>query len=343
MKLELSDNDVLELKILHRAERDRKKCDRIKAILMFNKGYSAVEIGTVLLIDENTVSGWKDRYLKRKNTQEWLRTQCIGYQGKLDKDQESQIDTYVQENLVSDARQVQSFIKKEFKKTYTISGVIELLHRLGFNYKQTTLMPAKIDPEKQAQFKSAYDEFKKNLKEDEVLLFLDGVHPQHNTKCSRAWIKIGEQKQIKSNSGRRRLNISGAYDPISQDILVREDKPINAETVMAFFKQIEAAYPSKASIYVIADQAPYYQNKDVKKYLETSRVELIALPTYSPNLNLIERLWKLMRKKVINNIYYEKFADFKHAILAFFSNDSLEFKAELRLFIGLDLHLLHSP
>ena len=88
-------------------------------------------------------------------------------------------------------------------------------------------MPAKIDPEKQAQFKSAYDEFKKNLKEDEVLLFLDGVHPQHNTKCSRAWIKIGEQKQIKSNSGRRRLNISGAYDPISQDILVREDKTIN--------------------------------------------------------------------------------------------------------------------
>ena len=60
MKLELSNNEVLELKILHRAERDRKKCDRIKAILMFNKGYSAVEIGTVLLIDENTVSGCKD-------------------------------------------------------------------------------------------------------------------------------------------------------------------------------------------------------------------------------------------------------------------------------------------
>ena len=77
MKLKLSDNEVLELKILHRAERDRKKCDRIKAILMFNKGYSAVEIGAVLLIDENTVSGWKDRYLNRKNTQEWLRTQCF--------------------------------------------------------------------------------------------------------------------------------------------------------------------------------------------------------------------------------------------------------------------------
>ena len=155
MKLELSDNEVLELKILHRAERDRKKCDRIKAILIFNKGYSAVEIGGVLLIDENTVSGWKDRYLNRKDTQEWLLTQCIGYQGKLSEDQETEVDKYVQKNLISDARQVQSFIKKGFQKTYTISGAIERLHRLGFNYKQTTLMPAKIDPEKQAQFKDA--------------------------------------------------------------------------------------------------------------------------------------------------------------------------------------------
>ena len=149
-----------------------------------------------MLIDKNTVSGWKDRYLNRKDTQEWLLTQCIGYQGKLSEDQETEVDKYVQKNLISDARQVQSFIKKGFQKTYTISGAIERLHRLGFNYKQTTLMPAKIDPEKQAQFKDAYDAFKKNLEEDEVLLFLDGVHPQHNTKCSRAWIKIGEQKQI---------------------------------------------------------------------------------------------------------------------------------------------------
>ena len=130
MKLELSNNEVLELKTQHRAERDRKACDRIKAILMFNKGYTAVEIGEVLLIDENTVSGWKYRYLNRKNTKEWLLTQCIGYQGKLSKDQAMQVDDYVQKNLVSDSRQVQSFIKKEFQKTYTISGVIELLHRL---------------------------------------------------------------------------------------------------------------------------------------------------------------------------------------------------------------------
>ncbi len=111
------------------------------------------------------------------------------------------------------------------------------------------------------------------------------------------------------------------------------DQTINAETVIAFFKQIESAYPNKATIYVIADQAPYYQNKDVATHLKTSRIELIPLPAYSPNLNLIERLWKLLN---------EKFADFKLAILKFFSNNSPEFKAELRQFIGLELHLLNS-
>ena len=97
-------------------------------------------------------------------------------------------------------------------------------------YVQANLIPAKINFQKQAEFKEAYDEFKDNLKEDEALLFLDGVHPQHNTACSHAWIKIGEEKQIKSNSGRQRLNISGAYNPLTQDILVREDKSKRSTT-----------------------------------------------------------------------------------------------------------------
>ena len=209
-------------------------------------------------------------------------------------------------------------------------------------YVQANLIPAKINFQKQAEFKEAYDEFKDNLKEDEALLFLDGVPPQHNTACSHAWIKIGEEKQIKSNSGRQRLNIRGAYNPLTQDILVREDKTINSDSIIALFRQVEEFYPNRATIYAISDQAPYYTNKEVKKYLESSRIEIIFLPTYSPNLNLIERLWRLMRKKMISSIYYEKFADFKRAILDFFANNSREFKAELKQFIGLDLHLLNS-
>lgn len=344
MELTLTEEEQHELKQMHRREKDGKKRDRIKAILLFSKGYTASQIAEILLVDSNTVTEWKERYEARteKNSTEWLRMQILGYQGKLSKDEQTQVETYVQANLVVDAKQVIRFIHETFGESYTISGVTEVLHRLGFAYKKTTLVPAKMDIEKQAEFKRLYDEFVSNIKEDEAVLFLDAVHPQHNTKCAYAWIKIGEEKQIKSNSGRKRLNISGAYNPYTQDILAREDKTVNADTVIAFFKQIEEAYPNKATIYAIADQAPYYQNKDVKKYLETSRIEVMSLPAYSPNLNLIERLWKLLRKKAINTTYYEKFADFKEAVLGFLSGNSETFKAELRQFIGTELHLLNA-
>ena len=71
---------------------------------------------------------------------------------------------------------------------------------------------------------------------------------------------------------------------------------------------------------MIADDARYYRNCALKEYLEFSRINLICLPPYSPNLNLIERLWKYFRKKFLYNKYYETFAEFKERAMAFFAN-----------------------
>ncbi|MCL6756589.1 MAG: transposase, partial [Candidatus Rhabdochlamydia oedothoracis] len=70
----------------------------------------------------------------------------------------------------------------------------------------------------------------------------------------------------------------------------------------------------------VPSNAAYYRSKIVADYLKTSRVEIKFLPPYSPDLNLIERLWRFMNKKVRNNRYYEKFLDFNTAIYAFFEN-----------------------
>jgi transposase len=340
MKLNLTEEEVQNLKQLHREQKDGKKRDRIKAILMLYDGYTAQEIAKVLLLNENTITGWKKRYLNRKDAIDWLANQCVGYQGKLSACEEKALESYVETSLINDSKQIQVFIRQEFGKNYSKSGVIELLHRLKFTYKQTTLIPSKHDPEKQAEFKRLYDEFIVNLKQDETCVFMDGVHPQHNTKCSHAWVKIGKEKQIKSNSGRRRLNIEGAYNPETQDIIFNDVKTISSENIIINLKKIETFYPNKATIYAICDGAGYYHSEEVKDYLKTSRIEIIKLPAYSPNLNLIERLWKLMRKKKINNFYYEKFKDFKGAVFDFLSNDSEEFKEELKQFIGYKLHLL---
>ena len=251
MRIDLREKEIEDLKILQQKYKtDQRKSDRIKAILMLNDRYSAEETGSVLMVNINTITGWKKRYLNGRNGLDCLLNRYEGYLGKLTEKKEEIITDYVSQNIISDSKQVQQFIKNQFEIDYSRTGVKELLHRLGFTYKQTTLIPAKYNPEKQAAFKEAYDEFVPNLKEDETLVFMDGVHPQHNTKCSHAWIKVGEEKRIKSNSGRNRITISGAYNPDTQDIIFTEvKKTLKGETLIPHLQKIEAYYPNKATIY----------------------------------------------------------------------------------------------
>jgi len=103
---------------------------------------------------------------------------------------------------------------------------------------------------------------------------------------------------------------------------VQEDKTLNANSTIAFFKRIEAAYPTMNKVHIFADNAPYYKNKEVKKHIKTSKIVLHYLPPYSPNLNPIERLWKWMKERVMYNTYYEDFDAFRNAVLGFLQSVS---------------------
>ena len=136
---------------------------------------------------------------------------------------------------------------------------------------------------------------------------LHGTHPQHNTHCAHGWIKRGQNKEIKTNSviqlgGRQRVNINGvvnAHDPT--DVVIEESSSINAQSTIALLKKLEQKNKSLQRIFVVADNARYYRNRKVKAFLETSKVQIIFLPPYSPNLNLIERLWRFLKKIVLYN------------------------------------------
>lgn len=245
---------------------------------------------------------------------------------------------YLTANIILNVKQVIAYIKDHFGTSYSLSGMKDLLHSLGFSYKQLILFPSKADIEKQKQFVLAFEQLNQNLAEDEAIVFIDGVHPQHNTKSSKAWIQKGTEKYIPTNTGRQRININGAYNPNNQDVIIREDPSINAQSTIKLFEKIQQKYAYKNAIYAIADNAKYYRSKLVKKFLENSKIKLIFLPSYSPNLNLIERLWKYLRKEVINTTYYPKFEQFKIAIQEFFENIDSK-KDELKQFIGINFHI----
>jgi len=149
---------------------------------------------------------------------------------------------------------------------------------------------------------------------------MDGVHPTHNVMPSYGWIKKGEDKEVKSNTGRQRINLNGLYCPLDNEIIIRDDNTINSQSTIKLLQEMEKKHPELDKIYVIRDNARYYTAEIVKDFLENSKIEFIALPSYSPNLNLIERLWKLFKKKTLYNKYYNSFLKFKNAVFDFFEN-----------------------
>lgn len=335
----LTAQEITDLKALHRSADHRREADRIKAIILAHDGYSGREIARILLIDEDTVTAWKGKFEASSTVADYLMDGYVPYRGKLKEAQKVEVASFVDAGIIPDAGLITTFIADRFKKSYTNAAAVDLLHRLGFSYKQTTLIPSKYDLKKQKEFVKTYRKLEENLGKDETILFVDGVHPQHNTSPSKAWIRRGLEKLIKSNTGRKRLNINGAYNPATHEVIVHEDFTINAQTTIRFFEKVEAYYADKAAIYAIVDNATYYRNKDIKKYLEHSRIVLIFLPPYSPNLNLIERLWKFMRKKLLKSWYYDTFAAFKTAVLNFFEGIAAH-ADELKSFIGTEFHLL---
>lgn len=339
MKIELTQAEYGELKAMHKKTKDGRERDKIKAVGMLADGYTLEQVARVLFLDCETISSWRDSFMKRKTVNDWLGYKYVSYAGKLTLSELTQVKDYVSENVISDSKQVTQFIKKTFGKNYSPSGITTVLNRLGFVYKKTTLVPSKYDPIRQAEFKKDYEELEANLGGREAILFMDGVHPQHNTTCTNAWILKGEAKEIKSNTGRQRVNLNGLYNPHTQEALAHESKTINAEAIVASLQKAEAFYKDKDTLYIVLDNAKYYRNELVTEYLKTSKCIFLFLPPYSPNLNLIERLWKFMRKKIINNKYYEKFAGFRENIDTFLKNIPNQ-RDELRQFIGTKLHLL---
>ena len=159
---------------------------------------------------------------------------------------------------------------------------------------------------------------KEAKRKEDPILYMDGVHPQHNSHPDYGWLPRGKESELKANTGRQRVTLNGALNSETNDIHVRAEQVLNSANTVEYFKGIEAAYPEAKRIYISLDNAGYYRGKKIKSYLENSKIELLYLPPYAPNLNLIERVWKFFKKKVLASRYYESFLEFKTACLQFF-------------------------
>jgi transposase len=314
---ELSTKEIADLERRHRLLRDKRQADRVKAVIALSKGWSAAQIAEILLFDEKTSRQYFDRY-RQGGIQALLDDNYSGAEPKLSEHQMSELEDYLEEHIMPHAKSVIAHIKKQYRVSYSVSGVTDLLHRLGFSYKKPTHVPGKQDPEKQHAFLGEYEQIKAGKGENDPLYFADATHPQHNSVPSYGWIKKGQEKELKANCGRQRLNINGAINIETLEPTTGFYDTINADSTIDLFSKIETKHPDAKAIYIIVDNARYYRSCLLKEYIEGTKIKLIFLPPYSPNLNLIERYWKFFKKKVLNNYYYETFEEFQQACKNFF-------------------------
>ena len=312
----------------HSCEHEGKYRDRIKAIVLLDEGWSYEQIAKALLIDHKTIRRNYEIYIT-EGIDELLTINYSGKDSFLTSMQQKELQKHLEDTIYLSSAEVSAYVKKTYQREYSNKGMTSLLHRLGFAYKKPKLVPGKADKEKQKAFIEKYRELKKHLKAEDKILFMDGAHPQHNSKPAYGWFKKGKKAQILSNTGRKRVNINGVLDAENAEAIITSSESINAESTIELFKKVESNYPAAKNITIICDNAPYYRSRLVSEYLEKSKIKLEFLPPYAPNLNLIERLWRFMHKKVTYNKYYESYDIFKNKILEFFENIE-KFKKDLK-------------
>jgi len=333
----LSKQEIAELEKYHRSLRDKHQADRVKAVIALANGFSAAQVAKILLFDERTSRNYFERY-QQGGVTALLEDHYPGAEPKLQEHQLGTLNEYLQEHILPDAKAVIAHIERQYGVHYTLGGVTDLLHRLDFSYKKPTHVPGKQDPVRQQAFLKDYDRLKARKGENDPIYFADATHPQHNSIPSYGWIKKGQEKELKANCGRQRLNINGAINIETLESTVRFYETINAQSAMDLFARIEAQHPLAKKIYIIVDNARYYHSRWLKKALKGTKIKLIFLPPYSPNLNLIERYWKFFKKKILNNCYYETFEEFLRACESFFRKRK-KYLPELKTLLTENFHI----
>lgn len=313
----LTKDDARELVRIHARTKKRNEADRIKSVLLLDKGWTYGDIKEALLLDETTVRRYRDRYLEG-GIDGLLKTGFLGGTCKLTAEQRSALFSHLCEVTYLDSADIRAYVEQTFHVRYSVSGIKALLHSIGMSYKKPKAVPAKACKEEQVDFIQRYNQ---ECKKDAIMYFMDGTHPTYNSMPAYGWIPKGLDLELKSNSGRDRININGAINCQTMDGVFDFTHSVDAQSTIGLLEAILERHVGEERVWVICDNARYYRSVIVQEWLANQNVvELVFLPAYAPNLNLIERLWKFFKKKVMYNTYHETLDDFKEAAHSFFCN-----------------------
>jgi transposase len=273
--------------------------DEKRIMAELNVSYNTIKKYSRLLESGKLAYLFEDRNYKPKSEMEAYRDEIMA---ELDK------------NPARTLREAANTIEKVTGLKRSLPQVRNFLKKNGYRVLKVCLVPAKANPEEQRSFlETILKPLISHAEEGKIqLFFVDAAHFVQGGFIGQLWSKV--RILIKSTSGRSRYNVLGALNFATKRMeIIANDSYITSAQVLMLIDKLINEYPN-CVIKLIMDNARYQRCKLVMEYAAARGVEIIFLPTYSPNLNLIERVWKFVKSEVLNAAYIGTFADFKDTI-----------------------------
>ena len=313
---------ALDRQVLIRIARDglaeHRVARRANAIILLDRGWSCERVGAALLLDDDTVRDWHRAY-ERGGVEGLKSFDHEGGASRLTDEQAIALGDWIDAHCPRSTRTIGAWLRRSFGLSYSRSGLIALLHRLGFDYRKPEAMPRGLDDAKQQAFIDAYENLLNTMGLDEAVVFVDAVHPTHQVRPAGCWARKDVAVAVEQTTGRDRLNIHGAINLETGQTQILAVEKVNALSFIKLLGEIEGTHTAMRLIHVFVDNASYHKAEVVKEWLAAAgrKIVLHFLPSYCPHLDPIERLWALMHENLTHNRDYKTFAEFRGEILNF--------------------------
>ncbi len=324
---------------------DRRVYQRLTAVLTIAEGKSREEVAHLLGIGLSQLGEWL-RVYRNKGLDALCTLHYKGDPGKLTAQQVDQLKEKVSSGCFRSSDQIRQWLQDTFSVSYTSSGVKDLLRRIGVSYHKVSGFLWKGDPDKQRAFVKRVQRHKRKAKQQGAprtrRSYVDACHPIWGLDLVYCcWLLVGQRLLVGMGSGRKRLNILGAYCPDDHEYidyrLTRDNS--NGAQFVNFLRLLRSVHPEAERFILYVDGARYYGSPVVKAWLRRHPEFLLSgIPAYSPNVNLIERLWKFLRAKALCR-WHKTFADMQAAVSEVL--DHLEdYRGELQALMTERFHII---
>ena len=327
IRIRLTDEERQELRREARRTVGRVS-ERIHFVLLSDQGYSPPRIGAIFGYCAATVRMWLERYQEK------------GLAGLQDEPRSGRPPLTLPEedqSITATAKQspTASGYKVGFWTIATLlihlAGLLGVqlspttlrrrLHEAGFRWRRPRLSPAqKEDPEREAKL-ARIEQVKAEVKPEDHLLYEDETTVRLLPLLRAMWMLVGQQFRIHvPPNWNRCFHIFGVLETRTGEWVYRFFDQGTHKEFIAFLEHLLTVYPT-GRIFIILDNGSIHKAKEVLEWLAAHpRLQLVWLPTYSPHLNPVERIWKVMKQAVAANRAHAKLVMLKQAAREFFAN-----------------------